>query len=366
MKLKIGIIIVILLGGFVIWKYNAHTKGAKIVPRAAMYWEKLGKKVVQCHLCPHNCVLKPGQRGFCRVRKNINGKLYTLNYGLPCAVHIDPIEKKPLFHFLPKSGVFSIATAGCNLRCKFCQNWGISQRPPEETENVSLSPKEVVRIAKEKGCPSIAYTYSEPTNFYEYMFETAKLAKKAGIKNTMHSNGYINPKPLRKLCKYLDAANIDLKGFTDEFYQELTQGHLDPVLRSLKIIKEEGVWLEITNLIVPTKNDDPKTIRKMCEWIRDSLGPDVPLHFSRFSPLYKLRNLPPTPVETLEEARKIALDVGLKYVYIGNIPGHKAESTYCPKCSRMVIHRIGYHIAENNIVNGRCKFCGCKIPGIWK
>ncbi len=335
-------------------------------PREAMYWEQLDNKKVQCHLCPHHCVLNPGQRGICRVRENRKGKLYTLNYGLPCAVHIDPIEKKPLFHFLPSTPVFSIATAGCNFRCKFCQNWQISQRCPEETENVWLSPGEVVKSAEENNCPSIAYTYSEPTNFYEYMFETAKLAQKSGIKNTMHSNGYINPEPLRALCSYLDAANIDLKGFTEEFYQELCGGSLEPVLQSLKILREEGVWLEITNLVIPTKNDDPETIKKMCEWIRDSLGTDVPVHFSRFWPLYKLRNLPPTSVETLERAQKLALNVGLKYVYIGNIPGHKAENTYCPKCGKVVIRRISYHIAENNIVKGKCKFCGHTISGVWK
>ncbi|MDI6841109.1 MAG: AmmeMemoRadiSam system radical SAM enzyme [bacterium] len=366
MRVKIPIIIATLLIGLVSLEFQLESKSVKLVPRLAMYWEKLNDKLVQCHLCPRNCVLKPKQRGYCRVRENQAGKLMTLNYGIPCAVHIDPIEKKPLFHFIPKSEVFSIATAGCNLRCKFCQNWEISQRPPEETENVWLPPDEVVRMAKENKCPSIAYTYSEPVNFYEYMLETAKIAKKAGIKNTMHSNGYINPEPLKELCKYLDAANIDLKGFTDEYYQELCEAELEPVKVSLKILKEEGVWIEITNLIVPTKNDDPKTIRKMCEWIRDSLGAEVPLHFSRFWPMYKMQNLPPTPIETLEQARKIAIGVGLKYVYIGNIPSHKAENTYCPNCGKLLIRRIGYYVPENNIINGKCKFCGQKIPGVWK
>jgi len=311
-------------------------------------------------------VLRPGERGRCRARENRKGELVTLVHGLPCAVHIDPIEKKPLFHFLPSTNVFSIATAGCNLRCKFCQNWQISQVPPEETYNYNLSPEELVRIAKEKKCPSIAYTYTEPVIFYEYMLDAAKLAKEAGIKNTMHSNGYINPEPLKELCKYLDAANIDLKGFTEEYYQEVCEGHLASVLQTLKTLKEEGVWLEITNLIVPTKNDDPETIRKMCIWIRDSLGTDVPIHFSRFWPMYKLKNLPPTPIETLEKARKIAMDVGLHHVYIGNIPGHAAENTYCPKCGKVLIKRIGYHILKNNIVNGKCKFCGQAIPGVWK
>ncbi|MBI4721915.1 MAG: AmmeMemoRadiSam system radical SAM enzyme [Candidatus Stahlbacteria bacterium] len=341
-----------------------------------MYWEKLGgstsrgstsnSKRIQCHLCPHNCVLSPGERGFCKVRENKKGKLFTMVYGLPCAIHTDPIEKKPLFHFLPGTLVFSFATAGCNLRCKFCQNWEIAQNAPEETQNFTLSPEEVVRRAKTSGTPSIAYTYSEPTIFYEYMLETARLAHEAGIKNTMHSAGYINPEPLRELCKYLDAANIDLKGFTDEFYQELTESHLVPVLQTLKILKSAGVHLEITNLIIPTKNDDPAIIKKMCVWIRDSLGADVPIHFSRFWPMYKLKNLPPTPVETLERARNIAMSVGLKYVYIGNIPGHKAENTYCPKCQGLLIRRFGYKILQNNVLDGKCKACGEKITGVWE
>lgn len=365
MKWKIVIVTGIVIAGFLIWKQVLRAKETEILPLPAQYWQKLERKVVQCRLCPRNCVLSPGQRGFCRVRENRNGKLVTLVYSIPCAVHIDPIEKKPLFHVLPSTLVFSIATAGCNLRCKFCQNWGISQRSPEETENTYLPPEKVVMITKAKECPSIAYTYSEPTNFYEYMLATAKLAKKAGIKNTMHSNGYINPEPLRELCQYLDAANIDLKGFTNEFYQELCQGELAPVLRSLRILKEEGVWIEITNLIIPTKNDDPEDIRKMCEWIRDSLNANVPVHFSRFWPDYQLKNLPPTSIETLERARQIALDVGLKYVYIGNIPGHPGEDTYCPNCSKILIQRTGYHILKNNIVNGRCQYCKQKIAGIW-
>jgi pyruvate formate lyase activating enzyme len=346
-------------------KGGAIPTAKRIIPRLAMHWEELTENVVHCHLCPNNCLIKPGARGVCGVRENRDGKLYTLVFGLPCAVHIDPIEKKPLFHFLPRSSVLSIATAGCNLRCKFCQNYDISQRKPEELQNFRLGPKEVVQMAKKRRTPSIAYTYSEPTIFYEYMLETAKLAKKAGIKNTIHSNGYINPEPLRKLCPYLDAANIDLKGFTDQFYRELTFGRLQPVLRTLKILKEEGVHLEITNLIIPTKNDDLVVIKRMCEWIRDSLGRDVPVHFSRFWPKYKLTNLPPTPVEILERARDIAIQVGLKYVYIGNYPNHQAESTYCPNCGKLLIQRVGYHILQNRVTDGKCKYCGEEIPGVW-
>ena len=345
---------------------EATPLAAEIKPHPAMFWEKLEKNKVQCHLCPNECILSPGERGKCRVRENQKGELITLVYGLPCAIHVDPIEKKPLFHVLPASKAFSIATAGCNLRCKFCQNWQIAQNPPEMTVNFSLFPKEIVQMTKGKNCPIIAYTYSEPTIFYEYMLDTAKLAKKERLINVMHSAGYINPKPLRELCLYLDAANIDLKGFTDEYYRKMTQGRLDVILRTLKILKEEGVHLEITNLIVPTKNDNPKTIRKMCRWIKENLGEDTPIHFSRFRPMYRLQNLPPTPIKTLEEARSIALSEGLQYVYIGNVSGHEAENTYCPECHRLLIRRIGYHILENNIKNGKCKFCGQEISGIWR
>lgn len=339
----------------------------KITPYPAKYWVPGDNNSLQCKLCPRNCVLGSRQRGTCGVRENIGGKLFTMVYGIPCAINIDPIEKKPLFHFLPGTTVFSIATAGCNLKCKFCQNWDISQSKPENTKNTPLLPVEVVQAAKENGCPSIAYTYSEPVIFYEYMLETAKLARKERIKNTMHSSGYINPEPLKELCNYMDAANIDLKGFTESFYQEMCEGSLAPVLQTLRILKQKGVWLEITNLIIPTKNDDTTNIRKMCEWIRDSLGADVPLHFSRFFPMHKMKDLPPTPVSTLEKAYNIAKKVGLKYVYIGNIPGHKAENTICPSCRRTLIARKGYYIFENNILsNGRCKFCSKKVPGVWR
>jgi len=221
-------------------------------------------------------------------------------------------------------------------------------------------------MAKKTHCSTIAFTYGEPGVFDEYMFDTAKIAKKAGIKTLMHSNGYWNPQPLRDLCPYLDAANIDLKGFTDKFYQKFCGGELEPVLRSLKILKEEGVWLEVTNLIIPGANDDMKIIKKMCIWIKKNLGTDVPLHFGRFYPMYKLKNLPPTPIKTLEQARKVALGVGLHYVYIGNVSGHPAENTYCPKCGKLLIEREGYLVKRNDIVGGKCKFCGKRIAGVWR
>jgi pyruvate formate lyase activating enzyme len=339
-------------------------KDKKITPYPALYWDKLGEEIVQCHLCPWRCVLEPGERGRCRVKENRRGKLITLVYGLTCSIHSDPIEKKPLFHFLPKSFALSIATAGCNLRCIFCQNWQISQRPPEKTQNIWLPPEEVVKIAKKQKCKSIAYTYSEPNIFYEYVLETAKLAHQEGIKNVMVTAGYINPEPLRELCKYIDGANIDYKG-PHSFYKEYCSATLEPIREAIKIYQEEGVHIEITNLIIPTKNDHPDTIKKMCEWIKNNLGTDVPIHFSRFWPMYKLKNLPPTPIKTLEKARNIALNMGLKYVYIGNIRGHLGENTYCPKCKKLLIQRFGYHISQINLENGRCKFCKEPIKGVW-
>jgi pyruvate formate lyase activating enzyme len=307
-----------------------------------------------------------GRRGFCAVRENKEGILYTLSYAKPVSMHIDPIEKKPLFHFLPGTTAYSIATAGCNLRCKFCQNWEISQRNPEEVEFTYLEPKQLVQKVIESGSSTIAYTYSEPTIFYEYMLETAKLARAAGIKNIMHSSGYINEEPLKALAKYLDAANVDLKGFSDDYYRDLCEGTLTPVLNTLEVLHQQGVHIEITNLILPGYNDDPALIRKMCLWIKDNLGEDTPLHFSRFFPMYKMLGLNPTPQKTLEDARQIAKDSGLKYVYIGNLAGNPAENTYCPKCKKLLIERRGYFVLQNNIQDGKCKFCGEKIAGIWK
>ena len=332
----------------------------------ARYYKKLGDKTVQCQLCPNFCVLPNGRKGLCGARMNVNGKLYTLVYGKPVAVHVDPIEKKPFSHFLPGTTAFSIATAGCNLGCIFCQNWQISQARPEETIHYNLSPEEIVKLAIKYESKSIAYTYTEPTIFYEYMLDTAKLAKKKGIRNVMHTCGYINPEPLKELLKYMDAVNVDLKGFSEEFYQTMCKGRLQPVLETIKTVKRSGVWLEITNLVIPGKNDDPKTIRSMCLWIKENAGPDVPVYFSAFTPHYQLQNLPPTPVATLEMAYKIGKEAGLNYVYIGNVYGHTKEHTYCPKCGKILIERLGFAVLSNNIVSGKCKFCGYKVPGVWQ
>lgn len=323
------------------------------------------KHAIRCELCPKECVLGPWQRGDCRVRISDGEKLVTLVYGKPCAVNVDPVEKKPMFHFLPGSGAFSIATAGCNLHCKYCQNWDISQSNAEDTNNADLAPRRVVELAVRQRCASIAYTYSEPIIFYEYVYDTAKLARQRKIRNIMVTAGFINEKPLRELCPLIDGANVDLKGFTEDFYRDICFGRLDTVKRTLQIMMEEGVFVEITNLVVPTLNDNMDDIRRMCAWIAAELGPGVPLHFSRFHPTYQLKGLHPTPVTTLERAAEVAADEGLHYVYVGNVPGSEYESTRCPACSRKLIGRIGYSVTELNLDDGRCTFCGEAVPGVW-
>ncbi|MFC1744040.1 AmmeMemoRadiSam system radical SAM enzyme [Candidatus Riflebacteria bacterium] len=326
----------------------------------------MSTKTVICELCPKACRIPHGAAGDCRVRVNIEGKIVSTIYGRPSALHVDPIEKKPLNHFFPGSGIFSIATAGCNLHCKNCQNWQLSQRSGAEMEvRYKAPPEKIVEATERTGCKSIAYTYSEPIIFYEYVYDTAKLAIKKGIKNVLVTAGFVNPSPWRKLLKLIDACNIDLKYFDDSLYRKNSEGWLKPILDSLVICKEMDVWLEITHLLIPTLNDDMVKIRKMCKWMYKNLGADTPLHISRFHPQYKLRNLPATPGETLIRARNEAMDVGLKYVYIGNLHGHPAESTFCPKDGKLLIKRLGYVIAENNIIKGRCKFCKEKIAGRW-
>ena len=343
---------------------QAAKKGL-IKTKLSPFFSSLEGGEIQCELCPHRCRVAKGKRGICRVRENRDGKYYSLVYGNPCAVHPDPIEKKPFFHVLPGTISYSLATVGCNFQCKFCQNWEISQAFPEDVYSKEFSPEIVVKEAKEIRAHSVAYTYVEPTIFYEYMLDICTLVKKSGLLNVYHSNGFINPDPLKNLCKVLDAANIDLKGFTDTFYHELCSGELTPVLETLKTLKKEKVHLEITNLIIPTKNDDLSVLREMCLWIKRELGADTPIHFSRFYPLYKLKSLPPTPVSTLDKAREAALSAGLEYVYIGNIPGHPSENTFCPKCKKRIIQRTGYMVGEINMKDGKCRYCGKPIPGIW-
>ncbi|MFA5039541.1 MAG: AmmeMemoRadiSam system radical SAM enzyme [Candidatus Omnitrophota bacterium] len=349
-----------------IFALHLHSVLASEKPHQASYYQKLENKIVQCLLCPRQCVISDKQRGFCGVRENQGGELYTLVYGKPCSLHLDPIEKKPLFHVLPGARTFSLATVGCNLKCKFCQNWQISQASVEDVAVLSLSPEQVVEKARESGAPVIAYTYTEPTVFYEYMFDIARLARKAGLKNVMHSAGFINEEPLRKLCPYLDAANIDLKGFSEKFYSQMTLGRLEDVLRTLEILKSEGVWVEVTNLLIPGVNDSPEEIRKLSRWIATRLGPETPLHFSRFWPLHKLLHLSPTPVSALRMAKKIAQEEGLMYVYIGNVPGTEDEDTLCPRCQAKVVDRASYVITSLHVVEGKCGHCGAPLEGIWE
>ncbi len=331
--------------------------------REAMWYETRGR-LIQCTLCPHDCILGENDRGFCRTRVVKEKKLHTVAYGNPCAVHLDPMEKKPLYHFLPGKQILSIATAGCNLRCLNCQNWQISQARPEDVVNHDLPPELLVRRVSENMVPAIAYTYSEPLIYYEYVYDSATLSRQQNIRNVLVTAGYIREKPLRQLCRVIDAVNIDLKGFTDRFYKKITGSTLAPVMQSLKIAKEEGVWVEVTRLLVPTLSDDMEDIRAMCDWLAETLGPDTPLHLSRFHPQYKLEHLPLTPVDTMHRAYETAKYAGLRYVYVGNLPGNPYQDTVCPDCGRHVIRRRGYKILANELEKGHCP-CGEKIPGVW-
>jgi len=345
---------------------KAEAKLFAIFSKEAMFYKKLGKNIVQCKICFRECKLAEGQRSFCLNRENQKGKLYNIVYARPSAVHVDPIEKEPALHMLPSTEILCFGTAGCNFKCKFCQNWHLSQRPIEEMDYAyDLSPEAAVDIATEKKIPTLSFTYNEPTAFYEYVYDTAKIAKQRGLKILWHSNGSMNPIPLKELLKYTDSVTIDLKGFTQNFYRKASSAELEPTLRTLRIIKQEGRWLEIVNLQIPTLNDNPEDVEKMCYWIKENLGKDTPLHFSRFTPSYKLTNLPHTPIEILERSYNIAKRCGLDYVTIGNVPGHKYNSSFCPACGKNIIHRKHFTVIENNVVNGKCKFCGLAIPGIW-
>jgi len=333
--------------------------------KEALYYKKLGEKNVQCQLCPHFCFLKEGETGRCHVRKNINGKLISLVYNKPCSLAIDPIEKKPLYHFLPGEKTLTLATAGCNLACKHCQNWEISQCSPEKVRSLNIKPEDIIREAKENKSKIISYSYTEPSIYYEYMLDIAKLAKKAKIKNVTVTNGFINPEPLNELCKYIDASNIDLKSIENEFYERVCGARLEPVLEAIKIMHKKGVWIELTNLIIPGLNDSYEEINRLVDWVRKNLGLQVPLHFSAFYPTYKMLNLPPTSPSILKKARNIALNKGLEYVYTGNIRDDEGNNTYCPKCKKLLIKRDMFSIIENNLKKGKCSYCNHKISGFW-
>jgi|SRR3989344_3547012 len=331
--------------------------------KEALYCKKLKDKSVQCLLCPKNCFIAEGSYGFCNARKNTDGTLFSMVYGNASSVCIDPIEKKPLYHFLPGSSSLSIGTFGCNLSCRHCQNWTIARAvPPDAFEE--MHPKLLVEKAVETGCESISYTYNEPTIFYEYVLDAAKLARKKKIRNVLVTNGFINLPPLKELSKYIDAANVDLKAFNEKFYREICFASLSPVLETLKFLSKTNIWFEITNLLIPTKNDDFAEIKKMCEWIKKEVGADTPLHFSAFYPCYKMMDAPPTPQKTLDRARKIALDTGIDYVYAGNTPDVEGSTTYCPKCKRAVIQRAHFSVLGNWLKKGRCS-CGFRIKGVW-
>lgn len=331
----------------------------------ARYYKSLNNNLIQCQLCPWQCVVRPGKRGECEVRENRGGKYYSLVYGNIAAHHVDPIEKKPFFHFKPQSLAFSVATAGCNVECKFCQNWELAQRRPEELQSVFFTPDELIRYARQSGSTSIAYTYNEPTIFAEFILDTATKCQGEALSNVMISNGFIAKKPLKDLCQVIDAYKVDLKAFTESYYHDIVGGRLRPVLETLVTLKEENVWTEIVYLLLPGMNDSDQELKELSQWVNQELGPDTPLHFSRFYPKYKLKNLPPTPVQTLEKARDIALEAGLHYVYLGNVPGHEGENTYCSNCNDLILQRVGYKVYKNNIVNGSCKTCHQKIPGVW-
>ena len=334
--------------------------------KEAMFYEKLSNQRVKCTLCPRECRVADRERGFCGARENRAGTYYTLVHSRPCSIgRADPIEKKPLFHYLPGTDAFSIATAGCNMECQFCQNWEISQFRPEQVRSTYLPPEKVVELSRRQRAPTVAFTYSEPTIFYEYMYDTAKAGRARGVGGAMISNGYISEAAMVKLCEQLTVVKIDLKAFTNKFYQDVCAGTLEPVLHTLKTLKRIGIWFEIVVLIIPTLNDSAKEIREMCEWVRRELGPDVPIHFSRFHPTYRLQNLPRTPVKTVDMARKIALNAGLHYAYLGNVPTHPGENTYCPKCGATVIKRVGFYATPSGLKDGKCAKCGRPIAGVW-
>jgi pyruvate formate lyase activating enzyme len=331
----------------------------------AKFYEKLPYKKIKCKLCPRECVIDDRERGYCGVRENRGGTYYSLVHSRICSLHADPIEKKPLFHFAPGSLAFSVATAGCNVNCKMCQNWEISQVRPEQVRNVYLPPDKLAEAAREGRCFSIAYTYNEPVVFCEYVLDAAEAGHAAGVKSVVISGGYIQEEPLKQLCRRVDAVKIDLKAFSEKFYKEVVNGELKPVLETIVTLRKLSKWNEIVYLVIPTLNDSDEEFKGLARWVKAELGPDVPLHFSQFHPEYLLKNLPPTPVATLERAKAIADAEGLHFVYLGNIPGHPAESTYCPKCRRAVVERTGLTVKAVHLNHGRCKYCQEAIPGMW-
>ncbi len=334
--------------------------------KLADWWELTESGKILCTLCPRYCKIGNGQSGFCFVRKNIDGKLYSIGYGRPTGFAIDPIEKKPLNHFYPGSGILSFGTAGCNLGCKFCQNWSMSKAHIDDQNSLRVSPEDVVNLALKNKANSIAYTYNDPTIFGEYVIDISKMAREEGLKSVMVTAGYIDKKARVDVYKYIDAANVDLKAFNKDFYRKLTLSNLNDVLDTLIWLKKEtDIWIEITTLLIPGENDSTDELKKMCEWILENLGESVPLHFTAFHPDFKMNNKPPTSRETLKKSRGIALDAGIKYCYIGNVSDKDGQTTFCPKCRAVLIERDWHTVYTNKINNGQCFKCGEKIGGIF-
>ncbi|MFH1433252.1 MAG: AmmeMemoRadiSam system radical SAM enzyme [archaeon] len=335
--------------------------------KEAMFYKELADDVVQCRLCNHFCAIKPGKRGICGVRENVSGKLFSLVYGKAVSEAVDPIEKKPLFHFLPGSLAYSVATAGCNFSCLFCQNSEISQAPKSGGKVVGydLTPAEIVERAIDEGCRSIAYTYTEPTVFFEYAYDTAVIAHKKGLKNVFVSNGFMTTEAIDKILPYLDAINVDVKGSSEVFYKEVVGARLQPVLDNIRYLHDKGVWVEVTTLIVPGHNDDDKSLKKIGEFVA-SVDVNMPWHVSRFFPHFRMSDVAPTPVDVLKRAYRIGKKEGIKHIYVGNVPGSEYENTVCSKCGKVVVKRNGYYIESIDVKDGKCRFCGEKIEGVWK
>ncbi len=324
------------------------------------------ERYVRCTLCAHGCIIGEGKRGRCRARMNVDGELRSLVYGHPISTHVDPIEKKPFYHFLPGSTAFSLATSGCPLHCRFCQNWTISQASPEDYADQFYGPDVIAQAAQQREAPVIAFTYNEPTVFTEYMLDIAREGRNRELRNVLISCGFMTEEPLAELCAGLDAIKIDLKGYSEEFYRNVCDAELKPVLRSIKQVHDSGTHLEIVNLVVPTLNDSEELLTELAKWVVGELGPDVPVHYTRFHPDYKLLNLPPTPIATLERARDIALKEGMHYPFVGNVPGHPGNHTYCPGCGEIVIQRQGFFVSEMHLDHGKCSYCKTPIAGVWE
>ena len=337
-----------------------------VSPHEARWWEVMSDGRLHCYLCPRHCHIGEGQTGFCFIRKNEGGKLLQLGYGRPAAVAMDPIEKKPLNHFFPGTKILSMGTAGCNMGCFFCQNWDISKAKSDQVNAANLAPEDVVAVAIDHDAPSLAFTYNEPTIWGEYVIDIAREAHASGLNTVMVSNGYITREAFFDVYEHIDAANIDLKAFTEKFYSKVTLTHLQPVLDTLRWLRHEtNVWFEITNLIIPTLNDDNSEFKELCDWVLTNLGDDVPLHFTAFHPDFKLNDKPPTPSATLHRARKLAMEMGLKYVYEGNIFSSDGGTTYCPNCKTPVIRRSWHSVLTNNLRDGKCAGCGTEIAGVF-